>query len=196
MRTGKPIEWNEERIDIIRKYYHHETNEQVAKRLGISSRSLVRKVKELQLYKSERITISKQIEDTVRKMYCDYSLSEIAADTGSSWRTIRRIVKSLGLTRTKEQERQMRSRIRQNLIESERRRINWGFDQHTDIKVVCNHERIRLRSKLKRFGYIVFRGSNTIYYPVELKRHPIRERHGLKLGLEFAPWCPPAILDK
>ncbi len=196
MRTGKPIEWNEERIDIIRKYYHHETNEQVAKRLGISSRSLVRKVKELQLYKSERITISKQIEDTVRKMYCDYSLSEIAADTGSSWRTIRRIVKSLGLTRTKEQERQMRSRIRQNLIESERRRINWGFDQHTGIKVVCNHERIRLRSKLKRYGYIVFRGSNTIYYPLELKRHPIREQHGHKLGLEFAPWCPPTILDK
>ena len=88
----------------------------------------------------------------------------------------------------------MSSRIRTSLIKSERRRITFGLEQRTNMKLVCNLERIQLRSKLKGYGYIVFKGNNTIYYPSELKRHPVREEHARKVGIKFAPWCPPAVI--
>ena len=113
------------------------------------------------------------------------------------WRKEIRIIKvSQGLTRSKEEDSQLRSRIRQKLIDRERARITWGLDQRTNIKLVCNHPRIRLRTKLKGLGYIVLRGEKTIYYPPELKRHLIREENGRKLGLDFAPWSLPAVINK
>ena len=153
-----------------------------------SSRTLVRKAKELQLYKPQAVTKSVGIEETVRDLYHDHSLTEIGELTHTSWRTIQRIAKNLGLTRSKEEDSRLRSRIRQKLIDRERARTN--------IKLVCNHSRIRLRTKLKGLGYIVLRGEKTIYYPPELKRHFIREENGKKLGLDFAPWSLPAVINK
>ena len=195
MATQKKIDWTDERIETLRKYYQVEPNNKVAERLGISSRTLVRKAKELQLYKPQAITKSADLEDLVRELYHDHSLNEIGEIAHTSWRTIMRIAKNLGLTRTKEEDSQMRSRIRKKIIKKERARVTFGLDQKTNIKVVCSLPRIRLRTKLKRDGYIVFRDNKTIYYPPELKRHLIREENGRKLGLEFAPWCPPAIIS-
>ena len=62
----------------------------------------------------------------------------------------------------------MRSRLRQKLLKSERARIAFGLDQNTNIKLVTNATRVRLRTKLKSDGYIVIRGCKTIYYPPEL----------------------------
>ena len=196
MQKGKKTEWTDERIEILRKFYQVEPNDKVAERLGISSRTLVRKAKELQLYKPQAVTKSVGIEETVRNLYHDHSLTEIGEMTHTSWRTIQRIAKSQGLTRSKEEDSQLRSRIRQKLIDRERARITWGLDQRTNIKLVCNHPRIRLRTKLKGLGYIVLRGEKTIYYPPELKRHLIREENGRKLGLDFAPWSLPAVINK
>lgn len=194
MNTRKAIVWTEEMFNLLRQNYQIETNEQLAQRFGISTRTLRRKAKALGLTKSEPVTKTKQIEELVRDMYPNHSLNEIAAEANISWRTVRRMANQMGLTRTPEEESRMRSRIRTNLIRSERRRITFGLEQRTNMKLVCNVERIQLRHKLKDAGYIVFKGDNTIYYPMELKRHPIREEHGRKVGLTFAPWCPPAII--
>ena len=194
MNTREAIEWTEEMLNLLRQNYQIETNEQLAKRFGISTRTLRRKAKSLGLTKSEPVTKTKQIEELVRDMYPNHSLNEIAAEANISWRTVRRMANQMGLTRTPEEESRMRSRIRTNLIRSERRRITFGLEQRTNMKLVCNVERIQLRHKLKDAGYIVFKGNNTIFYPLELKRHPIREEHGRKVGLTFAPWCPPAVI--
>ena len=116
MSTGKKIEWTDERIETLRKYYQVEPNNKVAERLGISSRTLVRKAKELQLYKPQAITKSADLEDLVRELYHDHSLNEIGEIAHTSWRTIMRIAKNLGLTRTKEEDSLMRSRIRKKII--------------------------------------------------------------------------------
>ena len=195
MQAKNKIEWTEERIMTLRQYYEKESNERVAERLGISSRTLVRKAKELNLYKQKAVTKSTGLDDTVRELYHDYSLHEIGEQTNTSWRTIQRIAKRLGLSRTKEEESLIRSRTRKKLLKSERARICFGLEQRTNIKLVSNPPRIRLRIKLKQAGYIVLRDSKTIYYPLGLKRHPIREENGRRLGLDFAPWCPPAIIS-
>ena len=194
MNTNEAIEWTEERLDYLRQNYQTETNEQLAEHFGISMRTVRRKAKKLGLTKREPVSKTKQLEELVRDMYPDHSLNEIAAEANTSWRTIRRMAFQMGLTRTPEEESRMRARIRKDLIRSERRRIIFGLEQRTNIKLVCNRERIQLRGKLKDAGYMVFRGNNTIYYPLDLKRHPVREEHGRKVGLRFAPWCPPAVI--
>ena len=68
MQKGKKTEWTDERIEILRKFYQVEPNDKVAERLGISSRTLVRKAKELQLYKPQAVTKSVGIEETVRDL--------------------------------------------------------------------------------------------------------------------------------
>ena len=44
-----------------------------------------------------------------------------------------------------------------------------------------------LKSILKSYGYLVIPGHNTLYYNEQLKRRPIRESNGQKLGLQFKP---------
>ena len=72
----------------------------------------------------------------------------------------------------------------------------FGLDQHTNIKLVTNPRKVKYRTKLKNDGYIVMRGSNTIYYTPEQKRHRHREENARKTGLDFAPWSVPAVIYK
>ena len=81
---------------------------------------------------------------------------EMAERTGLNKHTITRIARELGLERTEEQLRDIRSRRRKELIQKERRRIIFGLDQRTNIKVVSNNQKIRLRGSLKRIGIPVF----------------------------------------
>ena len=194
MQKKEAIEWTEERLNYLRQNYQTQTNEQLAEHFGISARTLRRKAKQIGLTKREPVTKTKQTEELVRDMYPDHSLNEIAEKANISWRTVRRMAIQMGLKRTPEEESRMRSRIRTNLIKSERRRIAFGLEQRTKMKLVCNLERIQLRSILKGYGYIVFKGDNTIYYTMDLKRHPVREERARKAGLKFAPWCPPAVI--
>lgn len=194
MQPNNKIEWTDENIEILCEYYDVEPNSKVAERLGVSARTIVRKAKELGIYKPKLITKTKAVEDVIREMYPTHSLQEMSEKTHVCCRTVQRVALRLGLSRTKVEESQMRSRIRTKLMKVERARICFGLDQHTNIRLVTNQPKSRLRVKLKQEGYIVFRGNMTIYYPMELKRHLIQEENGKKLGLEFAPWCPPAII--
>ena len=194
MQRGKKMIWTEERIAELRRCYSVESNENLANRLETSPRTLVRKAKELGIYKSRPVTKTTGIGQQVRELYSTHSQTEIAEITHTSNCTIRRIVSELKITRTKEEDKEIRSRLRRKLIKSERARIAFGLDQRTNIKLVTNRSKIRLRTKLKSNGYIVKRGSKTIYYTPEMKRHLEREENGRKLGLEFAPWSVPAII--
>ena len=88
--------------------------------------------------------------------------------------SIRIIARELGLERTPEQYRTIRSRRRKELVQKERRRIIFGLDQKTNIKVVSNLRKIRLRGSLKRLGYIIGADGHTFYYDSTLRRHPVR----------------------
>ena len=196
MQRGKKTIWTDERIEILRQCYSTESNESLAKRLETSPRTLVRKAKELGIYKPTPVTKTAGLDDMVKELYSTHSQREIAEITHTSCSTIKRMVKVLGLKHTKEEDAQLRSRLRKKLIRSERARITFGLEQKTNIKLVSNPSRIRLRTKLKSDGYIVMRDCKTIYYPPELKRHPTREENGKKLGLDFAPWAVPAVINR
>ena len=54
MQSNNRIEWTDERIAVLQQYYNVESNEKVAERLGISTRTLARKAQQLGLHQDHR----------------------------------------------------------------------------------------------------------------------------------------------
>ena len=180
------IIWTVSMVDFLIDHHKGMSNTSLAERLGISLSCLRRKLHELGLRKCP-VTKAMTVANTVRQLYASHSHSEISRLTGISTRTVSRIVKKYHLVRTADDARQIRSRSRRSIIKREKARVLFGLPQKTNIKVVGNKKRVVLKSILKSFGYLVIPGHNTLYYNEELKRRPIRESNGQKMGLTFQP---------
>ena len=101
MQPSNKIEWTDENVEILRKYYDVETTSKVAERLGVSARTIVRKAKELGIYKPKLITKTKAVEDVIREMYPTHSLQEMSEKTHVCCRTVQRVALRQGMGRTK-----------------------------------------------------------------------------------------------
>lgn len=145
-----------------------------------------KKVSELGIGKFAK---SKWLEraEYIRNHFYDKSFAEIGKDLGISKWSVSRIAGQIGLKRTEKETSHVSSRVRGELIRRERRRMIFGLEPLTNIKVVTNRARIRLRSRLKAKGYIVSDERNVMYYPSDLERQPRQESVGIKLGLKFKP---------
>ena len=126
--------------------------------------------------------------EKVRGLHGTHSYTEIAALTGIPVRSVARIISALGLTRSAREEKEIRSRIRRSLTDREKRRVIFGLAPLTNIKVVTNKPRIKLRHALKKAGYLVQRGRNVMYYHPGMERDHRRENAGKSVGLSFEPW--------
>ena len=173
-------------VDFLIDHYKAMSNASLAKHLGISLSCLRKKLHVLGLHKCP-VTKAMTVAETVCRLYSSHSHNEIARLTGISTRTVSRIVKKNHLSRTLDDARQIRSRSRRSIIKREKARVLFGLPQKTNIKVVGNKKRVVLKSILKSYGYLVIPGRNTLYYHENLKRHPIRESNGERLGLRFRP---------
>lgn len=173
-------------VDILRNLYPVETNSYTASVLGVSEKSVNKKVSELGIGKFAK---SKWLEraEYIRNHFYDKSFAEIGKDLGISKWSVSRIAGQIGLKRTEKETSHVSSRVRGELIRRERRRMIFGLEPLTNIKVVTNRARIRLRSRLKAKGYIVSDERNVMYYPSDLERQPRQESVGIKLGLKFKP---------
>ncbi|EFC75596.1 MAG: DNA-binding protein [Prevotella buccae] len=180
------IIWTVSMVDFLIDHHKEMNNTALAGHLGISLSCLRRKLHELGLRKHP-VTKAMTATDTVRRLYNNHSHSEIALLTGISTRSVSRIVKKYHLERTVDETRQIRSRSRKSIIKREKARVLFGLPQKTNIKVVGNKKRVVLKSILKSYGYLAIPGHNTLYYNEQLKRRPIRESNGQKLGLQFQP---------
>ena len=69
--------------------------------------------------------------------------------------SVSRIAGQLGRKRSPAERHDITSRVRSDMIHRERRRVIFGLEPVTRIKVVSNRARVRLRSHLKRKGYTV-----------------------------------------
>lgn len=178
--------WTEEKVEHLRNNYMTRYNSVLSEELGCNEKAIISKARELGLHKGSKIK-NLPLRDVVRKHFYDKSFKEIAEVAGISESTVIRIVKELGLCRTPEQNRSIRSRIRKEIINKEYRRVLFGLEPITKVKVVTNKKRLYLRQKLKECGYTVIRGTNTIYYSENLPRRIQREKNGRNMGLKFSP---------
>lgn len=179
--------WTDDSIAYLKENYPHTTDTAIAQHLCVNRKTVSLKAKELGLEKGIRPEWL-DLAERVRELHGSHSNAEIAAITGISSRSVSRIVAVLGLRRTKKEEQSIRSRIRQDIMKREKRRVIFGLPPITRIKVVTNKPRIKMRHSLKKAGYLVIRGQNVMYYHPDMERDHSREDIGRKLGLRFEPW--------
>ena len=179
--------WTDDSIAYLKENYPYTTDTAIAQHLCVNRKTVSLKAKELGLEKGIRPEWL-DLAERVRELHGSHSNAEIAAITGISSRSVSRIVAVLGLRRTKKEEQSIRSRIRQDIMKREKRRVIFGLPPITKIKVVTNKPRIKMRHSLKKAGYLVIRGQNVMYYHTDMERDHSREDIGRKLGLRFEPW--------
>lgn len=179
--------WTDDSIAYLKENYPYTTDTAIAQHLCVNRKTVSLKAKELGLEKGIRPEWL-DLAERVRELHGSHSNAEIAAITGISSRSVSRIVAVLGLRRTKKEEQSIRSRIRQDIMKREKRRVIFGLPPITRIKVVTNKPRIKMRHSLKKAGYLVIRGQNVMYYHSDMERDHSREDIGRKLGLRFEPW--------
>ncbi len=185
--TTKRTLWTPDHDDILKERFHTGCLHDIASHIGCTCSTVSSHARRLGLRKISPSGRNSDARSFVLIEYPNLSYQEMAERTGLHRETIRIIARELGLERTKKQLREIRSRRRKELIQKERRRIIFGLDQKTNIKVVSNHQKIRLRGSLKRLGYIIGTDGHTFYYYPGLRRHPIKESNGRALGFTFLP---------
>lgn len=179
--------WTEEKLAALARLFPVESTKHTATVLQMSVTAVKGKAKELGLKKETKSEWAKRA-DYVRSHFYHCSLSEMAGKLGISRTSVIRIIGKLGLKRTKEQNFQVTSRVRSEIIRRERRHVLFGLAPVTKIKVVSNRARIQIRAQLKSIGYIVSRDSNTLYYTDKIERKGNLENRGIRQGLRFLPF--------
>lgn len=96
--------------------------------------------------------------------------------------------RELGLKRSKPESYQVSSRVRMEMIRRERRRVIFGLDPVTRIKVISHRAKVRLRSRLKSKGYVISGHKNVMYFTDHTQRKEKLENKATKLGLTFQPF--------
>ena len=186
MTMGKN-RWDERKTALLAETYPVETTAYTAGVVGMSETAVKNKARKMGIVKVAKSGWLERAEH-IKSHFHEKSFSEMGRELGISKMSVSRIAAKLGLRRTKEQVYKVSSRIRCEMIRRERRRVIFGLDPVTRIKVVSNRARVRLRSRLKGIGYIVSEERNILYYTVSLVRKEHLEHRGTKLGLRFLPF--------
>lgn len=179
--------WTDVHTEMLRELYPVETIERAAEIIGFGETTIKAKARKYGIVKGmngdwlEKAAI-------VRNNFHTHSFAEIGDMIGATKTTVARIAGQLGLKRTRREDSSIRSRVRTAMVNREKRRVIFGFDPITRIKVVTNRTKIRLRSELKSAGYIVERAANILYFKSEDERDLRKEEEASRHGLRFAPW--------
>lgn len=179
--------WREDHDRVLKERFHTDYIHEIASYLCCTTSTVSRHARLLGLRKKNRSGRNHDARTLVEMEYPNLSYREMAVRTGLCKNTIYLIARELGLSRTPEQKSAIKSRLREELIRSERRRALFGLEPRTNIKVGSDTRKIRLRGNLKRHGYLADDDGTTFYYYAGLRRHPVREEHGRKLGFKFLP---------
>ena len=125
--------------------------------------------------------------DYIRRHFHYKSFTQMARDLGTSRTNVCNIAAKLGLKRSRRETSLIISQTRNELIKRERRHVIFGLEPLTEIKVVSNRARVRLRSRLKSLGYVVCGERILLYATDNFERKTKLENKAVKLGLSFLP---------
>ena len=141
-------------VAVLCELYPVETTFYTAQVLGMSETAVKNKAKELGIVKFAKSLRMKRTAH-IGSHFHTCSFSEMGKELGISKMSVSRIAGQLGLKRSPAERHDITSRVRSDMIHRERRRVIFGLEPVTRIKVGSNRARVRLRSQLKRKGYTV-----------------------------------------
>ncbi|MEF3427066.1 MarR family transcriptional regulator [Bacteroides cellulosilyticus] len=190
----RKTKWTDKMLNALSELYPVETTSYTAACLQMSETAVKNQARKLGLSKIAKSKWMVRAEH-VQNHFHQCSFSEMAKELGITKMSVSRIAAKLGLTRTKAESYQVASRIRLDMIRRERRRVIFGLEPITQLKVVSNRAKVRLRSRLKSKGYIVAEEHNVLFYTHDIERKNHLESRGMKLGLRFLPFqCESSLL--
>jgi len=170
--------WTEEMLRTLAELYPMETNAFTASVLQVGETAVKEKARELGLVKVVKSKWLNRAEH-IRSHFEERSFTEIARELGITRHSVSRIAGKLD---------QVSSRVRMEMIRRERRRVIFGLDPVTRIKVISHRAKVRLRSRLKSKGYVISGHKNVMYFTDHTQRKEKLENKATKLGLTFQPF--------
>lgn len=181
-------------VKWLKENYANTPNSEIMAKFGISKGVLDRMVREYNLRKSPEYLKSAKRESL--------RLATKAA-MAMGWPPKGYVIPKSDEARRKGQEKitemradaEFNARWRKNISEThkklykdEKRRVLFGLEQKTHIKVVrASRAKVCCRSELRSLGYIIPKGSNVAYYNAETLRNEKREMNARKHGIRVEP---------
>ena len=172
--------------------FDHTKNQELADHLGTSPRSVTRMARELGLWKTKEFVAAMQRNASEHGARANRLMGGNAGAVN--------LLKYGKATRfkpgTSQKERMsaeafadMHRRIglsRKETFKKERRRVIFGLEQKTNLRVVqCPREKVLLRLNLRRHGYEIARASNEATVTNETRRSIRMEARAEKMGIKF-----------
>lgn len=182
----RAIQWTHQKTTVLIELYPIETTSHTAVILGMSESTVKQKARKLGLMKIAKSTWMERA-DYIRRHFHSKSISQMANDLGISKTNVWNIATKLGLKRNQTENSNIRSQTRNEILRRERRHVIFGLEPLTQIKVVSNRARVRLRSRLKSLGYIVCNERILLYATDNFERKTRLESKAAKVGLSCLP---------
>lgn len=181
-------------VKWLKENYANTPNSEIMAKFGISKGILYRMVREYHLCKSPEYL--KAINKESQRL-------AVKAAMAKGWPPKGYVIPKSEEARKKGQEKiaemradaEINARWRKNmsdgrkkLYKDEKRRVLFGLEQKTGIKVVsASHAKRCCRFKLRKLGYIIGRGESVAYWNAETKRNESKERTAQKHGIRIMP---------
>ena len=181
-----------EQLVWFRENFDHTKNQELADRLGTSPRSVTRMARELGLWKTKEFVAAMQRNASEHGARANRLMGGNAGAVN--------LLKYGKATRFKAGESnkdrmsaeafaEMHRRIgesRKETFRKERVRVNWGFEQKTNLRVIrCPPEKIYVRNKLRKRGYEIARASNEAVITETTRRSQQMEARAERMGIHF-----------
>lgn len=170
------------------KHYKHTENNIIMAKFGLSNYFLHKYAKELGLKKSRAFMLKVARANSAKGF-------AVIADKG--WPPKGYIIpnheegvrRSVARTKGKKQKKkhiEKRVATMNDLRKKEKRRVLFGLEQRTKLKVIrAPKYKIYLRHKMRQLGYLIVKCSNTAFYGTDTKRNPYYENKAKEYGINI-----------
>ena len=172
--------------------FDHTKNQELADHLGTSPRSVTRIARELCLWKTKEFVAAMQRNASEHAARANRLMGGNAgmANLLKYGRAYQFKPGESNKDRMDEEAlREMRRKIgasRKETFRKERRRVIFGLEQKTNLRVVqAPKEKICLRNGLRKKGYEIARASNEAFITAETHRSEVMERRAISMGISF-----------
>lgn len=182
----------QEQLAWFMENFEHTKNQKMAERLGTSPRTITRIARELGCQKTKEFMESCQRNASAHAAKVNHAMGGNAGmrnlliyGKATRFKAGEKIKERM---KQKEYEGMLERRgmSRRALFQSERRRVLFGLEQKTNLRVVrCSRKKICLRHNLRKHGYRIERMSNEVWITPDTQRSIIMEERGRKMGLGF-----------
>lgn len=168
----KKIKLTDQQRKWLVSNYAHTKNQELAAHLGVSLRSVERMAQVLCLRKSDEYMSALRRARALNLLKCGFKPGENLKSrmSAEAWIAMHRRI----------------GEHRKETVRRERIRVNWGFEQKTNLRVVrCPLEKVYMRHKLRQHGYELGRRSNDAIITSSTRRSIKMESRAQKMGIRF-----------